>query len=164
MSILTRYLPGQEIYEEPAIITQDQSHLPSGLHYLWRFVVNQLEHLELCVGTNCASSLLVRLLEGSPNLRGLDLFEMDHKCGYIAWWNQPNTVRKCITSSLQTFSWSGYYGIPQDKDIVVYILTNACQLKTVTISSDNIYTPKYEMIKELSLSYRASTTRRLIFD
>ena len=90
----------------------------------------------------------------------------DHKRGYMAWWNQwnqPDTVPKCITSSLQTFSWSGYYGIPQDKDIVVYILTNACQLKTLTISSDNIYTPKYEMIKELSLSYRASTTCRLIF-
>ncbi|KAF3539928.1 hypothetical protein F2Q69_00025366 [Brassica cretica] len=111
-------------------------------------------------------SLLVRLLEDSPNLRELDLFEMDHKRGYMAWWNQwnqPDTVPKCITSSLQTFSWSGYYGIPQDKDIVVYILTNACQLKTLTISSDNIYTPKYEMIKELSLSYRASTTCRLIF-
>ncbi|KAF2561060.1 hypothetical protein F2Q70_00018927, partial [Brassica cretica] len=111
-------------------------------------------------------SLLVRLLEDSPNLRELDLFEMDHKRGYMAWWNQwnqPDTVPKCITSSLQTFSWSGYYGIPQDKDIVVYILTNACQLKTLTISSDNIYTPKYAMIKELSLSYRASTTCRLIF-
>ena len=51
-------------------------HSHSGYIYRGRFVVNQLEHLELCVGTNCASSLLVRLLEGSPNLRGLDLFEM----------------------------------------------------------------------------------------
>ncbi|KAG2301034.1 hypothetical protein Bca52824_029685 [Brassica carinata] len=48
--------------------------------YRGRFVFNQLEHLELCVGTNCVSSLLVRLLEDSPNLRELDLFEMVSKC------------------------------------------------------------------------------------
>ncbi|KAF8089521.1 hypothetical protein N665_0503s0020 [Sinapis alba] len=138
--------------------------LSSEAIYRGRFVFNQLGHLELCVGTNCASSLLVRLLEDSPNLRELDLIEMDHKNGYMAWWNQPDTVPKCILSSLQSFSWSGYYGIPQDKDIMVYILTNACKLKTVTISSDNIYTPKYDMIKELSLSYRASTACRLVFD
>ncbi|XP_033141227.1 FBD-associated F-box protein At5g38590-like [Brassica rapa] len=48
--------------------------------YRGKFVFNQLEHLRLCVGTNCASSLLVRLLEDSPNLRELDLFEMHLKC------------------------------------------------------------------------------------
>lgn len=47
--------------------------------YRGKFVFNQLEHLRLCVGTNCASSLLVRLLEDSPNLRELDLFEMVSK-------------------------------------------------------------------------------------
>lgn len=47
--------------------------------YHGRFVFDQLEHLELCVSTDCASSLLVRLLEDSPNLRELDLYEMVSK-------------------------------------------------------------------------------------
>ncbi|KAH0850379.1 hypothetical protein HID58_095536 [Brassica napus] len=45
----------------------------------------ELEHLRLCVGTNCASSLLVRLLEDSPNLRELDLFEMTHTTCLVAF-------------------------------------------------------------------------------
>ncbi|KAG2284453.1 hypothetical protein Bca52824_055673 [Brassica carinata] len=47
--------------------------------YRGKFVFNQLEHLKLCVGINCVSSLPVRLLEDSPNLRELDLFEMVSK-------------------------------------------------------------------------------------
>ena len=47
--------------------------------YRGKFVFNQLEHLKLCVGINYVSSLLVRLLEDSPNLRELDLFEMVSK-------------------------------------------------------------------------------------
>ncbi|XP_020883459.1 FBD-associated F-box protein At4g10400-like, partial [Arabidopsis lyrata subsp. lyrata] len=37
--------------------------------YVGGFVFNDLEHLKLCVGSDYAANLLVRLLEGSPNLR-----------------------------------------------------------------------------------------------
>lgn len=67
-------------------------------------------------------------------------------------------------SSLQTFNWSGYLGRPLERDLAVYILQNACHLKTLIISSDDSYIPRLEMIKELSLSSRASTTCQLIFD
>lgn len=79
-------------------------------------------------------------------------------------WNQPNTVPKCVTSSLQDFNWSGYLGTPHDKDLAVYILKNACRLETATIFYDHSYTSKYEMLKELSLSSRASSTCQLVFD
>ncbi|CDY64738.1 BnaCnng44720D [Brassica napus] len=105
--------------------------------YRGKFVFNQLEHLKLCVGINCVSSLPVRLLEDSPNLRELDLFEMDHKRGYMAWWNQwnqwnqPDTVPKCITSSLQTSAGQGtiwnttrqrYCGLHLDKRLRFFLM------------------------------------------
>ncbi|KFK28053.1 hypothetical protein AALP_AA8G465500 [Arabis alpina] len=141
--------------------------LSSKVHvYGGGLVFNQLEHLKLCVGAHYASNLLVRLLEDSPNLRVLDLFKMDSRNGRMGCWNQPSTVPECIMSSLETFKWSGYLGTRQERDLAVYILRNACRLKTATISfDDRIVGTKPEMIKELSLSSStASTTCQLVFD
>lgn len=41
------------------------------------FVFNQLKHLKLCVCQEHSLNVLVRLLKDSPNLRLLDLFEME---------------------------------------------------------------------------------------
>ncbi|XP_020882481.1 FBD-associated F-box protein At4g10400-like [Arabidopsis lyrata subsp. lyrata] len=84
------------------------------------FVFNQLEHLTLCVCTD-KLNLLVRLLEDSPNLRVLDIVEMDH---YDSHWEYPPiTVDECILSSLKTYNWSEYLGRrPQEKDLAVYVL------------------------------------------
>ncbi|RID47135.1 hypothetical protein BRARA_I03755 [Brassica rapa] len=73
-------------------------------------------------------------------------------------WNQPNTVPECLFSSMQSLSWSEYTGEPKERDIVVYILKHALHLKTATIKSPESAVPKFEMLKELSLSSRASTT------
>ncbi|CAL9244711.1 unnamed protein product [Arabidopsis halleri] len=84
------------------------------------FVFNQLEHLKLCVCTG-ESNLLVRLLEDSPNLRVLEIVEMDHYD--MHWQDPPITVDECILSSLKTCNWSGYLGRrPQEKDLAVYVL------------------------------------------
>lgn len=51
------------------------------------------------------------------------------------------------------------------RDIVVYILKHALRLKTATIeSSRSSAVPKFEMLKELARSSRASAACQLIFD
>ena len=79
-------------------------------------------------------------------------------------WNQPSTVPECILSSLQSLSWSKYTGEPQERDIMGYILKHAVYLKTATIKSFESEVPKFDMLKELSLSSRASATCQLMFD
>ncbi|CAA7055566.1 unnamed protein product [Microthlaspi erraticum] len=130
------------------------------------FVFKELEHLKICGCHKNSSILLTRLLHDSPNLRVLDIsYFKVHGCNDMVPWNQPSHVPKCLLSSLQFFKWSQYFGRPQDRDIAVYILKNACRLKTVTILAD---TKKHgvsnlSMIKELTLSSRASSTCELVF-
>nr|VDD12142.1 unnamed protein product [Brassica rapa] len=127
------------------------------------FIFNQLEHLKLCVCKDHSSDLLGQLLKDSPNLRVLDVFhtgDTDMVC-----WKQPSQVPQCLLSSLQIFNWSGYFGRPEERDIAVYILKNACFLKKVTIFADIVQysVPHLKMIKELAFSSRASTTCELVF-
>lgn len=82
----------------------------------------------------------------------------------MVYWNQPSTVPECILLSLQTLNWSDYAGTPEERDLAVYILKNAVHLKTTTITSLEWDVPKFEMIKELALSSRASTSCQLMFD
>ncbi|KAJ0236423.1 hypothetical protein HA466_0257290 [Hirschfeldia incana] len=84
-------------------------------------VFNQLEHLKLCVHTRKSSNLLTRLLEYSPNLRVLDIFEMDHFDTH--WAKPPTSVHESVLSSLQAYNWSRYFKRrPQGMDLAVYIL------------------------------------------
>ncbi|XP_019084881.1 PREDICTED: FBD-associated F-box protein At4g10400-like isoform X3 [Camelina sativa] len=131
------------------------------------FVFNQLEHLEICMCKEHSSDLLVRLLRDSSNLQTLDLVEMEYheEFGDLEYWNQPSTVPECVLSTLQTLDWSVYKGTPGERDIVVYILKNAVHLRTMTICSREMDVQRQlEMIKELELSSRASTTCQLVFD
>ncbi|KAL9281633.1 putative FBD-associated F-box protein [Arabidopsis thaliana] len=66
----------------------------------------------------------------------------------IVCWNQPSS-----------------FGRPQDRDIAVYILKNACHLKTATFLTDKRINDvrRLKMIKELRLSPRASSTCQLVF-
>ncbi|KAJ0246922.1 FBD domain-containing protein [Hirschfeldia incana] len=132
------------------------------------FVFNQLEHLEVCICMEHLWNQLVRLLKASPNLQGLHLFFMEddvHELNHgLEDWNQPSTVPECMLSSLQSLSWSEYRGKPPEKDIAIYILEHAVHLKTATIKSSEFDVPKFEMLKELALSSRASTTCKLMFE
>uniref|UniRef100_A0A1J3GFP9 FBD-associated F-box protein n=1 Tax=Noccaea caerulescens TaxID=107243 RepID=A0A1J3GFP9_NOCCA len=129
------------------------------------FVFSQLEDLKLCDCSVGASMLLSRLLIDSPNLRALNIFQMKkHYDTDMDLWNQPSHVPACFESSLQSFSWSGYLGGVQDRDVAVYVLKWANCLKTATISSNEQYVPKLEMLKDLSVSSRASTACQLFFD
>ncbi|XP_010412779.1 PREDICTED: FBD-associated F-box protein At4g10400-like [Camelina sativa] len=129
------------------------------------FVFNQLEHLKICFG-EFSSNLLVRLLKDSSNLQVLDLSEMDDHCheDMMVNWIQPSTVPECMLLSLQTLKWWGYIGTPGERDVAVYILKNVVHLKTMTVTSFEVEVPKFEMIKELALSSRASTACQLVFN
>ncbi|CAA7034946.1 unnamed protein product [Microthlaspi erraticum] len=114
------------------------------------FVFNQLEDLKLCDCTACSSMLLSRLLIDSPNLGALNIFQMKkHYDNDMVLWTQPSHVPACFESSLQTFVWSGYLGGAQDRDVAVYVLKWAKHLKTATISSNEEFVPKLEMLKDL---------------
>ncbi|KAL0848057.1 hypothetical protein Bca101_021304 [Brassica carinata] len=127
-------------------------------------VFNQLEHLEVCICKEHFSNQLFQLLKASSNLQGLCLYYMDgHHYEFIGHWNQPTTIPECISLSLQSFSWWNYTGIPEEREILVYILKHARHLKTATIkSSQSPRVPESEMLKELELSSRASAACQLM--
>ncbi|XP_020875462.1 LOW QUALITY PROTEIN: putative FBD-associated F-box protein At5g38570 [Arabidopsis lyrata subsp. lyrata] len=132
-------------------------------------VFKELEQLNLCVCRNNSLNLLGQLLKGSPNLRVLDISAMKDHLGDepngIVCSNQLSSIPECLLSSLHIFNCSPYFGTPQDRDIAVYILKNARHLKKATFLADTWDTvvPKLQMIKELRLSPRASSTCELIF-
>ncbi|CAA7039625.1 unnamed protein product [Microthlaspi erraticum] len=125
----------------------------------------QLEHLKLCSCKEHLPNLLFRLLEDSSNLQVLKIFHMStaHELTGMGYLNLPSTVPECLFSSLQTLNWWGYKGTPEEREIVVYILQNAHHLKTAAITSFEHEVPKFEMIKELAQSSRASATCQLMF-
>ncbi|CAA7015381.1 unnamed protein product [Microthlaspi erraticum] len=130
------------------------------------FTLNQLKHLKLCVCREYSSDFLVQFLKDSPKLRELDLFMMDgHEYDriHMDFWNQLSIVPECLISSLQIFNWSQYFGSPEERDIAVYILQYARRLETAKILDDSCDVPNLEMLKELTLSTRASTTCQLEF-
>ncbi|KAG2329551.1 hypothetical protein Bca52824_000731 [Brassica carinata] len=128
-------------------------------------IFSEVITFHICLCTLLFSNQLVRLLEASSNLQGLEIFFMDHHVPLgMDEWNQPSTVPECMLSSLQSLNWLMYTGKPQERDIVVYILKHAIHLKTTTIKSPESAVPKFEMLKELVLSSRASPTCQFMFD
>ncbi|ESQ38101.1 hypothetical protein EUTSA_v10028666mg [Eutrema salsugineum] len=159
--------PGRDIVDLLVSITSVKRLTISSHPYGDGFVFNQLEHLKLCVDKSYSLDLLVQLLKDSPNLQVLDLYDMEddyHFSDDYLTWDQPSTVPECMLSSLRIFNWSEYFGRRGERDVAVYVLENARLLETATISSNDMFVPKLGMIKELSLSSRASTTCRLVFN
>ncbi|CAF2037138.1 unnamed protein product [Brassica rapa] len=78
-----------------------------------------------------SSNLLARLLEDSPNVRVLDIFEIDHDDrDYEELISTVRTVRESVLSNLRTFNWSRYFERrPQEMDLAVYILGEKWSLK-----------------------------------
>ncbi|ESQ45587.1 hypothetical protein EUTSA_v10010922mg, partial [Eutrema salsugineum] len=52
-------------------------------------------------------------------------------------WNQPSSVPKCLSSSLEIFGWKGYEGRENEKQLVRYILENSKCLKKAGISPNS---------------------------
>ncbi|CAA7055572.1 unnamed protein product [Microthlaspi erraticum] len=133
------------------------------------FVFKELEHLKIFLCKKDSSNVLAQLLKDSPNLRVLEISHMkdhgDDVLNCMVSWNEPSRVPECLLSSLQLFKWSQYFGRRQDREIAVYLLKNARHLKTATILADTMEfgVPKLNMVKELTLSSRTSSTCELVF-
>ncbi|XP_023633935.1 putative F-box/FBD/LRR-repeat protein At4g00315 isoform X3 [Capsella rubella] len=119
--------------------------------YCEGIVFNQLTHLELC---HCGV-----------------YWSKDHI------WNQLdplvfcqdelNCVPKCLLSSLETFKWTAMFATEQERNLMKYILNNACCLKTATIVFEDAperQVPIEMMIQEFSLSFKGSPTCQLVFE
>ncbi|KAJ4882156.1 putative FBD-associated F-box protein [Raphanus sativus] len=131
------------------------------------FVLDELEHLELCVCKDDSLDLLAQFLKDAPNLRVLDISILDcHgdiKTDDKFAWYQPSCVPECMLPSLRVFNWSRYVGRPRDRDIAVYILRNAPNLRTATFMFD-ADVPNVEILTmELTLVPPASSTCELVF-
>ncbi|EOA18082.1 hypothetical protein CARUB_v10006534mg, partial [Capsella rubella] len=133
-------------------------------------VFNQLKHLRLCQCGKNWSKLLLRLLNDSPNLRELNIFQDEgHECDFEIWdsWEDDlNCVPKCLSSSLETFTWRQMFATEQERRLMKYILKNARSLKTATIVFEDA--PRREdplemTMQEFSLS-KGSPTCQLVFE
>ncbi|KFK33788.1 hypothetical protein AALP_AA5G060400 [Arabis alpina] len=103
----------------------------------------------------------------SPKLRGLKLDQCHTLRSHEPrpCWIEPSSVPDCLLSSLETFEWVKYEGTEEEKEVAAFILRTGSCLQKVTISSKSTeLDKKFEMLKELSLSFRRSPTCQLAFD
>jgi hypothetical protein len=77
-------------------------------------------------------------------------------------WKHPFTVPECISSELKTCCIRGYDGTKYEFEFAKYILQHSKVLETMIINTT--CHEKYQMLQELSLCTRGSTTCKLVFD
>ncbi|CAL9217106.1 unnamed protein product [Arabidopsis halleri] len=130
-------------------------------------VFHCLVRLTLCTCETEWLDLLMCVLRDSPKLRALKLIQ-DHPLRpkeLRPCWNEPSAVPECLLTSLETLQWVKYEGTEEEKEVVAFILRSGSCLKKVTISSKSTdRDKKFEMLKELSLSFRRSPTCQIAFD
>jgi hypothetical protein len=125
--------------------------------------------------------ILVKFLERSPNLESFviylteeeemvndlkDCWDPEDYVSVLYWreWSPPESVPKCLLSSLKTVSMKGFnvrsdFGYLDEMDLIKYLLKNCLVLEKMTI-----YTPglslctKDEFYKEISVSEWGSKT------
>ncbi|XP_019092401.1 PREDICTED: putative FBD-associated F-box protein At5g56700 [Camelina sativa] len=103
-------------------------------------VFSQLETLKLYICSENWSMLLVHLLKDSPNLRVLDLEEVDDfqeiygEYEPLSSGNNQGAVPKCFLNCLETFKFEGYDSKEQeDRDLLSFIFKHACCLKSTSV-------------------------------
>lgn len=94
---------------------------------------------------------------------------MDSQCHPVMnprpHWNQPSSVPRCLTSNLETLEWINYAGTQEEKELSTYILKTAVCLKKASFTArSNDPKTKLQMLQELSLSRRVSSTCELVFN
>ncbi|KAL0847523.1 hypothetical protein Bca101_020769 [Brassica carinata] len=162
---LSLYIPYDHGIDELVIDTPSLKYLKLRLHSFndhYCLIENMPNMIEAYLDVEL---LDINSLIGSiTSVKRLAIFSEHHVPLGMDEWNQPSTVPECMLSSLQSLNWLMYTGKPQERDIVVYILKHAIHLKTTTIKSPESAVPKFEMLKELVLSSRASPTCQFMFD
>lgn len=141
---------------------------------------NQLISLKLCT---CSSNWCRLILQHTPKLRVLRFEQLEknlptgsvtladvyNRCynrsvNVQTQWEQPSSVPLCLTSSLETVEWIGYKGTQVEKNVVMYLLENSGQLKTMAIRSlkSTQVIEKVKMLEELLCIQRRSRKCRLL--
>ncbi|XP_019088288.1 PREDICTED: putative F-box/LRR-repeat protein At4g15060 [Camelina sativa] len=103
---------------------------------------NHLKHLKLCQCDSNWSKLLARLLNDSPNLQELEIYQhADHEMSlfnpWVSWENELNCVPKCLLSTLETFKWTKMIATEKASHLLKYIFKYASRLKTATVVLEN---------------------------
>ncbi|KAL6196694.1 hypothetical protein ACLB2K_032308 [Fragaria x ananassa] len=89
---------------------------------------------------NRLESVLLKILEGSPNLECLILDREVDSCDYTAQCSENpletlQAVPFCLISNLRTISIMRFRGLPEEVEVGKYLLKNSQVLKTMTIST-----------------------------
>ncbi|ESQ42770.1 hypothetical protein EUTSA_v10013618mg [Eutrema salsugineum] len=139
-------------------------------------VFDQLVSLTLCA---CSLDWFRLILRQTPKLRVLR-FQLQVK--FLSFlhnfqrcyssigdvqtrWERPSSVPQCLISSLETVEWIDYRGREAERKVVMYLLENSGQLKTMAIRPLNstILEERHKMLQELSSTPRISSKCRLSF-
>ncbi|CAN6976117.1 unnamed protein product [Brassica oleracea var. botrytis] len=126
-----------------------------------------LVHLKTCTCLTEWLNLLMCMLRDSLKLKSLKLQKchVTEACNPRPSWNEPNSVPKCLVSSLEALEWVGYEGTEEEKEVVAFILRSANCLEKVSICSNSTDPcKKLELVKELLFLSRCSSTCNFIFD
>ncbi|KAJ4875391.1 putative FBD-associated F-box protein [Raphanus sativus] len=109
-------------------------------------------------------SLLMHMLNNSPNLRYLKLHMRCIKSELRPSWSEASSVPECLLNSLETLEWDDYEGKKEDKEVVAFILKNGFCLEKVIIKPIPTSRKKRKMLKELTFFTRSSPTCRIVYD
>lgn len=140
-------------------------------------VFNQLVSLNLCM---CSLDWCRLILRHAPKLRVLRFEPRQIRmCGNYnplqrccsssvdiqTQWEQPDSVPQCLILSLEKVEWIDYKGTQAETKVVMYLLENSVQLKTMTIRSlkSTNSEEKLKMLQEISSTQRSSTKCRILF-
>ncbi|CAN7032126.1 unnamed protein product [Brassica oleracea var. botrytis] len=85
-------------------------------------VFHCLKHLQICTCETEWLSLLMRMLNNSPNLRYLKLYMRCIKSELRPSWSEPCSVPECLVTRLETFEWDEYEGKEEEKEVAEFIL------------------------------------------
>ncbi|CAA7062580.1 unnamed protein product [Microthlaspi erraticum] len=131
---------------------------------------SRLKFLEVCPCKSEWLDLFMRLLKDSPSVKSIKI----NRCHCVLYpprpyirphWNRPSSVPRCLSSNLEFFKWINYEGTQEEKELSTYILKTAVCLKKASFTAkSNDDKKKLELLRELSLSRRASSTCELVFN
>ncbi|CAI9093817.1 OLC1v1029397C1 [Oldenlandia corymbosa var. corymbosa] len=119
----------------------------------------------------CKWSCLNVMLEQSTMLQVL-VVSMEGECDadtHKLSWRDPSQVPKCLSSSLEKFSFKGLVGREDEVAMIRYILKHGVVLKIVDLvsrppaTSTNDLEFKFHMLRELSMFHRGSDNCELRF-
>ncbi|WZZ25888.1 hypothetical protein YC2023_009289 [Brassica napus] len=139
--------------------------------YADSIVLSQLVYLKLSTSKIEWWNLLMVLLLNSSKLQVLKLTRDEPKKSHTGRMSNPQfykpvNVPPCLLFCLQRLEWERYNGLhDEERQIAMYILTNAKHLKEARFSTKNSdMKEKFEMLKVLAREPRASPSCQFFFE